>query len=220
MMKSISWKEEYIKRQAFWMHDGNPKSPHALLTSGKHSSGFFNSRPVIKEDPLLASAARDLVAKLSGHGVDLSQIDCVVGPATGATRLAFWLSGEINSLLCRPFCAWASPEKGFVAGKKRMTFSRTHIFPYWRILLCDDVIITGSSLALTEKAIGEEDGLVLPFILTLVNRSGEERINGSRVVSLVSEHMPTWEADECPLCKLGSEAIRPKDNWDKLNGKY
>ena len=51
------WIEEYKKKQAFWMHDGNPKRRnHALLRSGKHSTGFFNSRPIIADKNLFLQA--------------------------------------------------------------------------------------------------------------------------------------------------------------------
>lgn len=37
------WIDRFKERDALWLHDGNVRRPHALLTSGKHSDGFFNS---------------------------------------------------------------------------------------------------------------------------------------------------------------------------------
>lgn len=33
---------------AAWIHDGDPKKPHAVFTSGKHSNAYFNCSLVLK----------------------------------------------------------------------------------------------------------------------------------------------------------------------------
>ena len=53
------WIGQYKQKGALWIHDGNMRRPHALLTSGKHSSGFFNSRLVIPDEVLLRDAAAE-----------------------------------------------------------------------------------------------------------------------------------------------------------------
>lgn len=74
------WINKYRQLGALWIHDGNPKRPHALLTSGNHSSGFFNSRIVIAEDPLMREVAKDLVGLFIENGGDIEKVDVVVGP--------------------------------------------------------------------------------------------------------------------------------------------
>ncbi len=92
--------------------------------------------------------------------------------------------------------------------------------PKKRILLCEDVLTTGSSVGYTETAIFDAGGTTLPFILVLVNRSGLKEVNGKKVVTLIDHPMPMWMPDECPLCKQSSEAIRPKEEWVRLNAIY
>jgi len=44
--RAMSHKSRILKLTklgALWIHDGNPQRPHALLTSGNHSNGFFNA---------------------------------------------------------------------------------------------------------------------------------------------------------------------------------
>ncbi len=216
------WIKVYQEKQALWIHDGNPNHPHAELTSGKHSNGFFNSRLVIPDEILMCDAACDLTELLSNSG-EVEGFDLVfVGPQTGATKLAELLSEAIHPYAGK-VCSWASPAKKEVLGQKSMVFSEEElwILPDEHVLLCEDVLTTGGSIELTEKAVTEAGGIVLPLVLTLVNRSGLKEVNGKKIIALIDHPMPMWEAHECPLCKGGSEAIRPKgeENWALLNQK-
>lgn len=216
------WIEEYKKKQAFWMHDGNPKRPHALLTSGSHSRGFFNSRLIISDEDLLRQAVSDLIELYMEEGHGFKLIDCVVGPQTGATKMAEFVSYEVSKYHTKPR-KWASPSKLSDGGVvKSMVFddSGGTIKPDEVVFLCEDVISTGNSIDLTVKAVIDAGGLVLPFIMTLVNRSGLPKLNDRLIFGLINRYMPMWTPEECPLCKKGSEPIRPKDNWDKLNAIY
>ncbi len=219
---SEEWVQAYKDRNAYWVHDGNPRRPHALLRSGLHSSGFFNSRLVIADEQLLREAAHNLVQLyFQKIDKDLSRIDCVVGPQTGATKLARFISEDIEERI-DTVCEWASPEKSEEGGRKVMKFTNEGNPPYAldRVLLCEDVLTTGGSVELCSEAINKRQARVLHVVLVLVNRSGLKDLPGKQIVSLVEKHMPTWPAEECPLCKQGSAAIYPKDNWDSLNASY
>ncbi|MEK7179865.1 MAG: hypothetical protein AAB706_00135 [Patescibacteria group bacterium] len=217
------WIRQYQKRDALWLHDGNPKRPHALLTSGKHSNGFFNSRLVIQDEVLLRDAASDLLELFIQQGGDISKVQGVVGPQTGATKLAELISDQIMAYT-RAECFWASPAKNEIEGKKSMVFSDEDIIllPRQSILLCEDVLTTGGSVDLTATAVTNAQGIVLSFILVLVNRSGLTEASGKKIVALIDRSMSMFSLDECPLCKVGSEAIRPKgkENWERLNATH
>lgn len=218
------WIKEYEGKDALWIHDGNPKRPHALLTSGKHSNGFFNSRLVIPDEELLDEAAADLVEKLGFQDGNQVGVDSIVGPQTGATKLAKLIYGHMADCGESPRF-WASPAKSEVNGVKSMVFSFAELYLLAQrrpVLLCEDVLSTGGSIELTAKAIEYVNGIILPYVLVLVNRSGLTEIGDKKIVALIDHPMPMWEPHECPLCKQGSEAIRPKgtENWDLLNASY
>lgn len=59
--------------------------------------------------------------------------------------------------------------------------------------------------------------MTLSHILVLVNHTGLKEINGMKIISLIDKEMPMWQPNDCPLCKAGSIAVRPKDNWELLN---
>lgn len=216
------WIEEYRKKGALWIHDGNQKRPHALLTSGKHSNGFFNSRLVIPDEVLLRDAVADLLEQFGEEGGDFTEIESVVGPQTGATRLAELISDQLNAYARDDVTFWASPAKNEQGGKKLMVFGDDdrRLVRGQYVLLCEDVLTTGGSVDLAVDAVEEVGGSVMPFVLVLVNRSGLTEVSGRQVVALIDRPMPMWTPLECPLCKQGSEAVRPKDNWDRLNESY
>ncbi|MDO8582553.1 MAG: phosphoribosyltransferase family protein [bacterium] len=220
------WIREYQAKDALWIHDRHPKRPHALLASGKHSNGYFNSRLVIPDEDLLREAARGLIASFALHSIRLGRIDGIVGPQTGATKLAEFMSDEIEDIT-QDACFSASPAKAGEGDAKSMVFNDENlaILRGATVLLCEDVLTTGGSVELTAKAVTDAGGIVLPFICALVNRSGLTEVDGKKIVALIDKSMPMWTPEECSLCKEGSEAIRPKDtepqnNWARLNATY
>lgn len=220
------WIKLYQDKGALWIHDGNPKRPHALLTSGLHSNGFFNSGIATEDPNHLREAAQDLLELLLNWGVGSGGIhptnivQCIIGPAKGATQLARILAEEMEGLTQRA-CTWASPEK---AQNGTMRFSPEELLRIAKknTLFAEDVVTTGGSVLRTAEAARKGGvGLMLPFALVIVNRSGSTKAeNGPNLIALINRHLPTWEEKDCPLCKAGSVAIRPKDNWAKLTAAY
>lgn len=216
------WVRVYQDKDALWIHDGNPNRPHALLSSGKHSTGFFNSRLVIPDEPLLREAAADLINLVQAN-IGIGGVHRVVGPETGATKLAEFISLEIGKRRGRP-CTWASPAKLGSGRLKKMVFDddRRTVLPGETILLCEDVFTTGESVELTAVATINAGGVVLPVVVALVNRSDLREVGGRKILALIDRSMPTWFPEECPLCSGEFKALFPKDpvNWALLNGKY
>lgn len=231
------WTKVYQERQSLWIGDENPQRPHALLREGNHSNGFFFSKIVIDDPILRREAAEDMLEKLLWHGLDIYSVDCVVGPATGATLLAEELSTLITKKRYEKWekgdrepkkCRWASPEK---TGNGK---DRTMVFPLLgtrgsdirmgdRVLIVEDVVTTGRSSELTQVACEQKQCRPLSIQGVLVNRSGVDVIKGRRIIALIKKYLPTWKPEECPRCQDGSEAISPKKpegNWALLNASY
>jgi len=214
------WIGEYRRLMALWMHNGDLGQAHVQLTSGLHSNGFFNSRLVIGQDDLLNEAASYLLQLLLQCGTRVETVIRVVaGPQTGATRLAQLIADQVPTYSNR-VCAWVSPAKHESDGKKSMVLSeeeRSRVTGELT-LLCEDVCTTAGSIELAAAAVNEAGGLILPYVLVLVNRSGLTHANGRKIVALIDYPMQTWKAEDCPLCKGGSKALHPpKDHWAELN---
>ncbi len=87
MNTRTNWEEKFSKLGALWIHDGIQSHPHALLTSGKHSSGFFNATKVVENPKILERACAELSIKVSTFmGGPLPEV--VVGSAFGAITIA------------------------------------------------------------------------------------------------------------------------------------
>ena len=227
------WIRVFEDHKALWIHDGNPSRPHAELTSGEHSSGFFNSELVLEWPGLMDQACTDLVDALmiqmiqDGFGSDNRlRIGRVVGPAMGAITLAHDVARIFGVKREKP-CRRAYAEKDLVSStdpskKKRMSFNRTAIEPSESVLMTEDVITSGRSVLVMMEAVERGGGIIVPYLPVLVNRSGETHVGTMKVVALIEHHMPKWQPGECPLCDVGSTALRPKagENWKKLNAEY
>ncbi len=217
------WIGVYQDMGALWIHDDDPSHPHAELASLKHSRGYFNSKKVVVDKQALKEAAWDLIHLFSTMGGDLELIDRVVGPATGATDLAEFLAGTISRVrTSRRHCEWASPvkvkEADIVVGMEFNDPTNT-VRPGERVLFCEDVITTGGSVGFATEACRELGAELLPFCLVLVNRSGLKEIDGKRIIALIDHPMDIWDPEDCPLCKGGSVALKPKipeGNWELL----
>jgi orotate phosphoribosyltransferase len=216
-----SWINRYRRLGALWMHDQNIRRPHVKL-NGYHSNGLFNSELVMENPELLDHAASDIVALLYRKNISLfNTVNRVVGPAYGAITFAHDIARNISHTRKNFPCLYSFVVKKFSDDIKSMVFEKSRVIPGERILLCDNVIASGESVLLSMKAIQEEDGVILPCIVAIINRSGLDEICGKRIIALINYPMPKWLPHECPLCKVGSEAIAPSaGNWARLNAEY
>lgn len=73
------WIKAYTNQDAYWAHSGNPEAPHAELTSGKHSSGFFNSRRIIPNREIHTPSEYALLERQSFQ--TMKQVDQPLLPA-------------------------------------------------------------------------------------------------------------------------------------------
>lgn len=211
-MDSSGWIERFKDIGALWIHDGNPARPHALLTSGKHSNGFFNAGLVTQDPRLLEVACHDLILQIN-HAF---RVNRVVGPAMGAITMAHEVARQLSNFNSHTLMSFVEKDERMPG---RMLFKRTSVIQGESILVVEDVLTTGGSVEATIATVEEAGAEVLPWVLALVNRSGLTHIGDRQILSLFQKEMPIWEPDDCPLCKSGSEAIRPKDkkNWARLN---
>jgi orotate phosphoribosyltransferase len=199
--------EQFRQRQALWIYQGEPRAeaPHGLMTSGKHSKGYFNSTPIVRDPKLLSVACGTLLHSIS---VDPKDVGEVWGSAMGAIMMAYELAQQIGAL-----SGYTEKQEG------NMVVGRNAIQPGTRVLLVEDVITTGGTTLKTVAALESAGAIVMGEILALVNRSGLTELNGRKIVSLIEQELPLWSAAECPYCRVGSEALRPKgENWFRLVG--
>lgn len=214
----ISWFEN---ENAYWHYQGDPspEKPHAQLSSGLCSNGFFDCQRILCY-PNIAEILGSQCAwetKVCMRDQQIDKIDYVVGIPYGGMVIG----NEIAKVLESKFL-FAEKDPNDPKGKK-MLFQRMAIPKGSNVLLVDDIITTASSIGEVRQAIekGNPDPVnLVPFVASIVYRPESLKLDpGLEIISLISQEVKNFEPSECPYCKAGSEPVRPKKNWDKLTGK-
>lgn len=168
---------------------------HFLLTSGLHSPRYLQCAQVLQDPALSEKLCTLLAAKLMGL-----KAETVIGPALGGILVAYELAralGVRNLFAERNKDGQMELRRGFI------------IRPGERILLAEDVVTTGGSLKEVMTIVKAAGGNVVG-VASLVNRtSGRDPAFGAPFVSLLTVDVPTWSAEDCPLCKQGSKPMKP-----------
>jgi len=201
---------------AVWLHDGNPKRPHAELTSGKCSNGFFDCMRVLRYPNLCEILALQLAKKLREAGVE--KPEWVIGSPYAAITFSFAVAkafGAIHAFVEKD----PSDPKG-----KRFIWRRMTIPTGASVLQIEELITTSGTFREVHRAVDEgnaEPVNWLPIVGTLVHRPPELPIDygDKRVVALIEKGVWAVEPKVCPLCKAGSQRLRPKAHWKELTGR-
>jgi orotate phosphoribosyltransferase len=181
---------------------------HFKLSSGNHSQFYLQSAKVL-EDPKRAKLLADaLAAQIKASGI---AIDTVCAPALGGLIAGFALAQALD-------VRYIFAER--VEGE--MTIRRGfEVKPGEKVLICEDIITTGGS-AMEAGAVVEELGGEVVAFAALANRGFCQRQNsditrktncrlpeGMPFFALADFDFEMYAPDGCPLCKAGSEAIKP-----------
>jgi len=181
---------------------------HFKLSSGNHSQFYLQSAKVL-EDPKTAKLLADELAKqIKASGLE---IDTVCAPALGGLIAGFALATalDVRSIFAERVDGKMTIRRGF------------EIKPGERVLMCEDIITTGGSAMEAAAVVKELEGEIVG-VAALANRGFCHR-EGSDVETKANCKLPqdipffaladfTFEMyapEDCPLCKDGSEAIKP-----------
>ncbi|MCX6789170.1 MAG: hypothetical protein NTZ42_00975 [Candidatus Gribaldobacteria bacterium] len=195
---------------ALWLHSGDPKMPHAELTSGKCSNGFIDVLRVLKNANLCQILARELMNKI------LKTWDIGVDWVVGSDHAAATLSHSV--------AIWYNAQHDFTEKMPdgKQLWKRFAIMPGELVLQVEELITTTKTLQAVRNGIREGNLWpvdFIPVVGTLVHRSDVYEFDGYPIVYFAHYDIQTWEPSECPLCKAGSKRLRPKQNWAELIGQ-
>lgn len=202
---------------AYWMHDGNLARPHAELTSGKCSNGFFDCLRVLEYPNLCEILAHQLARKLQTAG-EILETDWVIGSPYAAITFSYEVAKRYGAT--HGF-AEKSPTD---PNRKRMVWQRRTIPKGATVLQIEELITTSGTFQEVHWAVNKgnaEPVNFLPIVGALVHRPPELPVDyGNRqVIALIEKKVWAVESSECPLCQQGSKRLRPKTNWAELTEK-
>lgn len=199
---------------AAWIHGGDPKKPHAELTSGLCSNGFFDCLRVLKFPNLSEILASALADKINAN-ISLPP-DWVVGSAYAAITFSCDVAGFL-------YAVHGFTEKD-PANPKAQIWSRLKIPAGANVLQVEELITTLHTVNAVRQAIEQGNGEsvnFLPVVGTIIHRPPKLPADyGERkVIALLEKEIWAVEQKDCPLCKAGSLRYRPKTHWAELTGK-
>lgn len=172
---------------------------HFVLTSGRHADRFFLLARLFEHPSAGGRVARALAAAVRERP-DLPPVATVVGPAMGGILLAYDLARQLGA---RAMFA-EKVEDG--AMRLRRGF---RLAPGERVLVAEDAVTTGGSVARTVEAVALQGGDVVG-VAAVVRRGRHRPAFSAPLVALLEDDARDWPADDCPLCRAGSEPIAPK----------
>jgi len=162
---------------------------HFILSSGRHSPRYLQSAKVLMHP----ANAKVLGAELAAL-VNPDDVDMVVSPALGGLIIGH----EVARTLGKPLI-FTERNEGVMC-LRRGFFLKEHA----RVLVVEDVITTGGSVCECMDVVREYGGCPIE-ILALVDRAphAEGRFDVPHRTLLQLE-VPSYDADECPLCRDGA----------------
>ncbi|MDF1876385.1 orotate phosphoribosyltransferase [Sulfurimonas sp. SAG-AH-194-L11] len=181
---------------------------HFKLSSGNHSQFYLQSAKVL-EDPKTAKVlAEALAVEIRESGLE---IDTVCAPALGGLIAGFALATALDVRFI-----FAERVEGVMTIRRGFEVSKGE-----RVLMCEDIITTGGSAMEAAFAVEALGGTIVGAA-ALANRGFCKREN-SDITTKPNCKLPTdipffaladftfemYAPDVCPLCKDGSEAIKP-----------
>jgi len=201
---------------AIWLHDGDPQKPHAELTSGMCSNGFFDCLRVLCHPNLCEILAQQLVKRLRQNGIE--SVDWVIGSPYAAITFSYEVAKALGAVH-----SFVEKDPLDQAGKK-MVWRRTVVPEGETVLQIEELITTSGTFKEVRRAVTEGNPKpvdVLSVVGSLVHRPPKlpADYGDLRVIPLIEKEVWAVKPEDCPLCKAGSPRLRPKTHWKELTGK-
>lgn len=181
---------------------------HFLLSSKKHSQFYLQSAKVLEDPKTAELLCQNLAQLIKKSNI---KINCVCSPALGGIIAGYELAKAlgVRFIFTERVDGVMSLRRGFEVSKDE------------QILVCEDIITTGGS-ALESANVLQEKGARIVAFAALANRGFCQRV-GSDIKSKPECKLPCdipffalddfifemYDEKACPLCKDGSEAIKP-----------
>lgn len=177
-------------------HDHLLREGHFAYRSGRHSGALLD-RDRLLADPQAASRMAYALAKQ----YFTAKVDTVAAPSIWGAGLAQFIAYFLDP---KAKVVYATP---LPDGGKQVAENLLGLIQHKRVLLADNVIISGDTLTWFDREIEKHGGEVVG-ICTLWNGT-HDAIGGHRVFGLLNELYPSFAPDQCPIC--GASAGKPTE---------
>lgn len=169
---------------------------HFILSSGLHSRQYLQCARVLMDPKRSARLCRALAKQVQ---LEIkSEIDIVVSPAMGGVIVGYEMGRQLSvpSMFLERVSGEFILRRGFELVKKP------------RVLMVEDIVTTGLSSREAITAIRKNGGRVVGAACLIDRSNGKAKI-GTKLVSLTSLKVETFEADSVPDDLKSIPAIKP-----------
>jgi orotate phosphoribosyltransferase len=166
---------------------------HFLLTSGLHSPRYLQCALVLQHPQHAEWVGRKIAESFRQES-----IGAVVAPAIGGIIVAHETARALGVR-----ALFTERENGAMTLRRGFKLDEGE-----GILVVEDVVTTGGSTRETIEAVERAGGRVIGAA-SVVDRSGGNVDVGVTRVALLTLEVPTYQADNCPLCEQGTAAVKP-----------
>jgi orotate phosphoribosyltransferase len=181
---------------------------HFELSSGLHSAMYVQCALVLQYPRFAEALGQELAEKFANH-----EIEAVVSPAIGGLIIGQEVARALPE---RQVLRGDAPSGGGVpaifverdaSGKMSMRRGFS-LQPGQRLLVVEDVWTTGGSTREAIQVVDEVGGRVMAAG-ALIDRSAGKIDLGVPAKALLEISIPSYAADDCPLCQSGGAAVKP-----------
>src|SRR5437763_11760687 len=174
---------------------------HFVYTSGRHGADYLEKFRIL-EDP---RATTELSGMIADRFRSIKP-ELVAGPTTGGIILAFEIARQlgVDSVYV---------ERGESGG--RVLRRGFEILPDTRVLVVDDVVTTGGSLAETEACVTDAGGVVIGMGV-LADRTAGRAATKVTCFACLTVDFPSYPPDACPHCAAGIPLAAPRGSGQKV----
>ena len=169
---------------------------HIVATSGKHLDAYLNKDAIYPHTRAVSAVCR-AIAELFAD----ANIEAVVGPSLGGIILSQWTAyhlGEITEKEVLGIYTEKTADKDQI-----LTRGYDALVNGKRVLVVEDILTTGGSLAKVVRTVKAAGGTVVAAC-AMVNRDPDridETVIGAPLKTLAALRMPAWDGADCPMCK-------------------
>ncbi len=166
---------------------------HFLLTSGRHSSVYFQCAKVLQ----YPNYNGFLSGEISQFFKDF-EIDTIIAPAIGGIVVGQEVARQLNKKFI-----FAEREDKALALRRGFSLSEGE-----KVLVCEDVVTTGGSVFEIIDIV-KKSGAIVSGVGFIVDRSNGKVNFGYPQMSTMKIDAVSFTPDECELCKSGITLVKP-----------
>jgi orotate phosphoribosyltransferase len=166
---------------------------HFRLTSGLHSPGYLQCALVLQHPAEAAACGEAIAEQVRGLGASV-----VLSPALGGIVIGQEVGRALGIR-----AIFAERQDGALTLRRGFRLA-----PGERVLVVEDVVTTGGSTRETIDVARAADAQVVGAA-AIIDRSGGQLRIDVPFHALAVVALPTYEADDCPMCARGEAVVKP-----------